>query len=206
MSLSDNVRDYLFPKAASAVADRYDAFFMEIFWISVVIFFICMIPMVYFLFRYHRSISPEDQTPKITHHNTLEAVWTIIPTFIVIYIFAASLDAYFDMMVPPKNAYEIKVKGMKWNWQVEYPNGATELNHLVVPNDRPIKIVLTSIDVLHSFFLPHFRVKMDAVPNYYSHVWFHPRTEGEYDIYCTEYCGTNHSAMLAKMDRRQYCT
>jgi cytochrome c oxidase subunit 2 len=103
------------------------------------------------------------------------------------------------MHVAPKDAIEIKATGQKWFWTFDYPNGANGVNELVVPVNQPVKLLLSSMDVIHSFFVPEFRVKMDALPNRYTVVWFEATDVGEYNIFCTEYCGTGHSEMLGNV-------
>jgi cytochrome c oxidase subunit 2 len=103
------------------------------------------------------------------------------------------------MHIAPKDALEIKVTGQKWFWVFDYPNGANSMNDLVVPVGKPVKLLMSSQDVIHSFFVPDFRVKMDVLPNRYTITWFEALNEGEYEIFCTEYCGKGHSEMLGKV-------
>jgi len=126
----------------------------------------------------------------------LELTWTVIPLILVVVIFVFGFKGYLDMSTPPANAYEILVEGQKWNWSFTYPNGYIDSN-LHVPVDRPIRLVMGSQDVIHSLYIPAFRVKMDVVPGRYAKAWFEATEPGEYDLFCAEYCGTSHSDMIA---------
>ena len=126
-------------------------------------------------------------------------MWTIIPSILLIVIFVYGFVVYKEMRTPPKDALEINVMGKQWLWQFKYNNGKTTLNELYVPEGRPVKLVMISDDVLHSLFVPAFRVKQDLVGGMYTYLWFTPTKTGTYDLFCTEYCGTGHSAMLGKV-------
>jgi cytochrome c oxidase subunit 2 len=137
--------------------------------------------------------------PEALHNNALEIFWTVVPTFIVVWIFARGTVGYLDMAKPPEaDLLEIKVQAQKWAWSFEYPNGAIDV-HLHIPRDRPVKLIMRSDDVLHSLFIPAFRAKTDIVPGRYNVMWFQATKDGEYDLFCTEYCGDKHSEMLAKV-------
>ncbi len=152
---------------------------------------------VYFAIAYRRR--PGHQAEKTaTHSNLLEVTWTIIPTLIVAYVFYAGFSAYMQMQVAPQNSYEILVKAQKWNWFFTYPNGHID-SDLHVPVDEPVKLIMSSEDVIHSLFIPAFRVKMDCVPGRYTYAWFRGTKEGTYNLLCTEYCGDSHFDMLANV-------
>jgi len=138
-------------------------------------------------------------TSGIDHNLKLEIFWTVIPTILVFIVFYWGFNTFLKMHVAPKDAIEIKATGQKWFWTFDYPNGANGVNELVVPVNQPVKLLLSSTDVIHSFFVPEFRVKMDALPNRYTVVWFEATEVGEYNIFCTEYCGKGHSEMLGKV-------
>ena len=123
----------------------------------------------------------------------------IIPLILVSITFVWGIRSYLKMVIVPDDAIEIKVTGQSWFWTFDYPDGGTTLNELVVPSNKPVKLVLSSKDVLHSFFIPVMRSKMDCLPNRYNVMWFDATKEGVYDIFCTEYCGTGHSQMGAKV-------
>ncbi len=153
--------------------------------------------MVYFSVVYRRR--PGHQAEKTaTHSNVLEVTWTIIPLLIVAYIFYAGFSAYMQMQTAPQNSYEILVKAQKWDWFFTYPNGYVD-SDLHVPVDEPVKLIMSSEDVIHSLFIPAFRVKMDCVPGRYTYAWFRGTKAGTYDLYCTEYCGDSHYDMQANV-------
>jgi cytochrome c oxidase subunit 2 len=123
----------------------------------------------------------------------------IIPLILVMITFVWGIKSYLDMITVPDGAIEIQVKGQKWAWIYDYPEGQNTMNELVVPMDTPIKVILSSTDVLHSFYIPVMRAKMDVLPNRYNVMWFDANQPGEYPIFCTEYCGTSHSGMIGKL-------
>ena len=151
---------------------------------------------IFFAIRYRRK-SDDQKTAYITHSNALETLWTAIPSVVVIFTFYFGFTVYRDMREPPPNAIEVSVQGYKWAWQFQYENGKRARGELVVPVNKPIRLVMRSKDVIHSMFIPAMRVKEDVLANRYSHLWFHPTKIGEYPIFCAEYCGTNHSAMTS---------
>jgi cytochrome c oxidase subunit 2 len=165
--------------------------------------------MLWLMWRYRRK-SHTDQTEYVEGKASLELVWAVIPTILVIILFFWGFNAFVKASIAPANAYEIRVVAKKWSWDFEYPNGHISTNDLYVPADIPVKLIMTSTDVLHSFYVPEFRVKHDVIPNRYSTVWFTATDEtglpedpmnpsGYIQIFCTEYCGTGHSAMGARL-------
>lgn len=188
---------FFLPEQASKTAAPVDSLFWLITGISAFFFLLITALLVYFVVRYrHREGHREERTA--THHQALEITWTVIPLLIVIWIFWEGFTGYLNLATPPQNAYEIQVTGQKWNWLFTYPTGVVD-GTLHVPVDTDVRLVMSSQDVLHSFYVPAFRVKQDVVPGRYSQLWFHADRPGEYDIFCTEYCGTNHSTMLSKV-------
>lgn len=186
-----------FPAQSSTVAHKVDDLFYLIFWISTVFFALIVILMVWFVLRYRRRPGVEAQ--KTAHHNPwLEAAWSIIPGLLLVVIFVEGVLGYLDLRNPPDGAYQIRVTGRKWNWAFEYPNGYVD-NNLHVPHGRPVELTMTSEDVIHSLFVPAFRVKMDLVPERYTKAWFEATEPGTYRLYCAEYCGTEHSNMVANV-------
>lgn len=143
---------------------------------------------------------PGVETPHIAHNMFLELVWSIIPTFIVLGIFFLGAYGFMNNAVAPGNAMEIQVTAQKWSWAFEYPDGSKWVQKIQIPVGKPVKFVITSVDVLHDFYIPAMRVKMDAVPNRYTEVWFTPDKIGEYHVPCAEYCGKSHSDMWAKIN------
>ncbi len=183
------------PPQVSTVAQGVDWLFNLILAISVFFFVLIVAAMVLFVVKYrHREGVKAGDSP--SHNLPLELTWTGIPVVIVIIIFFFGFRGFLDMATPPANAYEILVEGQKWTWSFTYPNGYVDQN-LHVPVNRPIQLVMSSADVIHSLYVPAFRIKMDVVPGRYSKAWFEATAPGEYDLFCTEYCGTSHSDMLA---------
>ncbi len=183
------------PPQVSTVAHSVDWLFNFILAISVFFFILITLVMVIFVLKYRRR---EGQTAQASpsHNLPLELTWTAIPLVLVIIIFFFGFKGFLDMATPPANAYEVMVEGQKWNWSFTYPNGYVDQN-LHVPVDRPVQLVMSSADVIHSLYVPAFRIKMDVVPGRYTKVWFEATEPGEYDLFCAEYCGTSHSDMLA---------
>jgi cytochrome c oxidase subunit 2 len=186
------------PPANSTIAGEVDALFYFIFYTAIVLFFIVIAFTTYFIFKYRRR-GERKTTSGIAHNTKLEIFWTVIPTILVIIVFIWGFRTYLRMNVAPHDALEIKATGQKWFWTFDYQNGANSLNDLVVPVGKPVKLLMSSQDVIHSFYVPDFRVKMDVLPNRYTITWFEAVNEGEYDIFCTEYCGKGHSEMLGKV-------
>jgi len=197
------------PEQKSSLAPIVDAPFHFVVIVSSLLTVGVVLTMIYFMFKFLRKT--EDQPSELVYGSAvIEAAWIIIPTILVLAIFTWGFKAFMTVTQPPKNAYEIRVKARKWAWDFEYPNGYISTNELYVPSNRPVKMIMTSDDVLHSFFVPAFRVKHDVIPNRYTTVWFTATDEtglppegdnpaGYIQIFCTEYCGAGHSAMLAKL-------
>ena len=186
------------PEALSTMAPEIDSLFYFVFWVSVIIFVAVMGAMMYFVIKYKRT-HPNERTEHVEESRLLETTWVVVPTILVMIVFTWGFQSFIKMSVSPPDAYEIIVRGQKWSWNFEYPNGTLTTNELHVPVDRPVKLKMSSIDVLHSFFIPVFRVKHDVLPNRYTSVWFEATETGEYDLFCTEYCGTQHSGMIGKV-------
>ncbi len=185
------------PPQASTIAEPVDQIFAFVYWLNVVCFVLIVALMIFFAIKYRRA--PGERAGKmVNHHLPLEITWTVIPLIIVTVLFWAGLKAYADMTEVPKNAYEIQVTAQKWAWTFEHRNGAVESNReLHVPVGRPVKFTMSSRDVLHSMFIPSFRVKQDVVPGRYTSLWFEAKETGSYQIFCAEYCGTDHARMTA---------
>jgi len=153
--------------------------------------------MVYFAFRYHRRRSPVGE--EIHGHHVLEIVWTVIPTILAFAFFWYGWEGYKIIKTPPDGAMQIKVTGRMWSWLHEYENGVQSAE-LYVPVNMPVQLHLASQDVIHSYYIPAFKVKQDAVPGVPNlFLWFSAREVGDYDVFCAEYCGMGHSAMLTKV-------
>jgi len=186
-----------FPSVTSDLAGKVDYFYFWILFASTVAFIAILAVLYFFIRKYRRSEQNLEASAQITHNNAIELAWTIIPTIIVMGIFYWGFRDYLKLTVPPAQAMEIRVVGKKWMWQFEYPNGMKTIGELVVPVNQPVRLLMSSEDVIHSFFLPTFRIKRDVVPNRYTRLWFEANREGVFQIFCTEYCGDGHSDMLA---------
>jgi cytochrome c oxidase subunit 2 len=185
------------PRQGSTSAAGVDRLFNAITAISIFFFLLITVVMLYFVWKYRARPGHVAQRSS-THNQKLEITWTVIPLLIVIWIFWEGFSGYLDLQTPPENAYEVQVLGQKWKWLFTYPNGVVDDN-LHVPPDEAVRLVLTSQDVIHSLYMPEFRIKRDAVPGRYEKEWFQAKEPGEYQIFCAEYCGTSHSGMLAKV-------
>ena len=195
--VSSNPGTFWFPSQGSTFAAGVDGLFFMILGISVFFTVAITAMMIYFVvkYRYRDGVS----TAGTSNHNTaLEVLWSVAPSFVLIVIFVGGASQYMDMVTPPREAYEINVTAQKWAWSFTYPNGAVS-NELHVPLGRPVKLLMTSKDVLHDLYIPVFRTKHDVVPGRYNHVWFEAIQEGEYVAFCAEYCGQQHSKMMAKV-------
>jgi cytochrome c oxidase subunit II len=188
----------IMPAANSTIAGDVDALFYFILYASIIVFFLVIAVTAYFLIRYRRK-GKNELTSGVDHNLKLEIFWTVIPTILVFIVFYWGFNTFLKMHVAPNDAIEIKTTGQKWLWTFDYPNGSNTVNELVVPVNQPVKLLLSSKDVIHSFFVPDFRVKMDALPNRYTVAWFEATEVGEFNIFCTEYCGKGHSEMLGKV-------
>jgi cytochrome c oxidase subunit 2 len=185
------------PLEGTDVAVAWDHLYWFLFWLSVFFFILVIGGMLYFAIVYRHQKGKK--TKYIVDHHILEAVWTIVPTILLLGIFGWGWATYKKQVHAPADATEIRVIAKQWLWTFQYPDGRTEAAKLVVPLGKPVKLVMSSQDVIHSFFVPNFRVKEDVVPGMYTSVWFNPKVEGEHQVFCTEYCGTSHSGMLAKI-------
>ena len=174
-----------------------DLAFWYILGISVMLLFGITAVMIYFAVRYRRSKHPNPVD--IRDNLNLEVVWTVIPTIIALTMFWVGWKSYIGLRDVPEDAIEIEVAGQMFSWIFVYPNDKETENELVVPLGKPIKLNITSWDVLHSFYVPAYRIKMDAVPGMTTYAWFNADREGDFDILCAEYCGTEHSYMVGKV-------
>lgn len=200
------LRSILMPVQGSAYAREVDSLFFFVFWLSVFFFVLVAGLVSYFVVRYRRRRANE-ATPHITHNFKLELVWTVIPLVLLMVVFFRGFNGFINAAVAPADAMEIQVSAKKWIWQFEYPNGVRTLNELHVPVGKPVKLVMSSEDVIHSFFMPSFRIKNDVLPNRYTEIWFQPTEPGVHQLFCAEYCGKGHSDMLAKIyvdDEKKY--
>ncbi len=182
------------PPAVTEIAKEYDNLYGFILVVSLIGCVILLGGMVYFVVKYKRTAG--GKSAYISHNSFLEFLWSFIPLVIFLVVFAWGWKVYHDMRTFPENSLEIHALAQKWSWTFQYKSGKTSPKELVVPINTPIKILLSSKDVLHSFFIPSMRVKQDAVPGRYTALWFESQKLGNFQIFCTEYCGDQHSAMM----------
>tara|TARA_B100000949_G_scaffold233261_1_gene249281 strand:- start:1511 stop:2503 length:993 start_codon:yes stop_codon:yes gene_type:complete len=197
----DRLTEYLFPEQVSTFAQDIDNLFYFIFYASIVLLAIVTFGMIYLAIKYRFKKNDEVRlTSSIDHNSILESSFVIIPLILVSITFVWGIKSYLNMVTVPNDAIEMKITGQSWYWTWDYPDGGpsnvfSTAQPLVLPVNTPIKIVLSSTDVLHSFYIPVMRAKMDVLPNRYNVMWFDAKKVGEYSIFCTEYCGTQHSQM-----------
>jgi cytochrome c oxidase subunit 2 len=171
-----------------------DPVFMLIFGISIVLLIGITTTMVTFVIRYHRSRAPEP-TSRTDGNVWLEIVWVVLPTLLVLAMFYYGWAGYLALRNVPKDALPVTATARQWSWNFTYANGKTS-TRLYVPVGKPVRVELVSRDVIHGFYLPAFRVKRDVVPGMKNHAWFVATRAGSYDLFCSQYCGTGHSAMI----------
>jgi cytochrome c oxidase subunit 2 len=216
------VREWFFSVPASSKADTNDAIFAFIFWVSVFFFLLIIGGAGYFTWKYRRRPGvPQERSP--AHHTPLEITWTVAPCFLLLIMFVWGFRGFMNMHVDPARGEEVLLTAYQWNWEATYDNGAGNGADVVnvankdvpvirVPHGTPVKLLMTSRDVIHSFYVPDFRVKMDIFPNRYTTTWFEATSvmESHYDengellgtwadheLFCAEYCGDGHSQMAA---------
>jgi cytochrome c oxidase subunit 2 len=188
----------LFPDQAATNAARVDALFFFLCGITAFFTLLIFVLILIFCLKYRRR--SDDERPSDVHAPIwMEISWIIIPLMIVMVIFGWGAAIYVNDNRPPANAMEINVVGKQWMWKIQHPDGQREINELHVPVNKPVKLVLTSQDVIHDFGLPSFRVKMDVIPGRYTTEWFQATKPGEYHIFCNQYCGTEHSKMVGRV-------
>jgi len=222
LSQQSLVRRFWFPEPDSTFAPRQDDLFMFIFWVSVFFFVLLMGLMFLFVWKYRRTPQRLAPEPTPSHHTPLEITWTVAPVFLLVIMFVWGFKEFMYMNIAPGDSEEIQVSASQWNWDFTYANGARtdefvevadkDVPIFAVPANRPIKLVMSSQDVLHSFWVPGFRVNMDIMPNRYTTLWFeatgepqpHYNDQGEHIgdwkdhyLFCAEYCGEGHGQMGA---------
>jgi cytochrome c oxidase subunit 2 len=184
----------LFPEQASSVAHKVDyVFFYDLL---ILLFFtglICFM-ILFFAVRYRRGATV-NRTGVLVASRTLEVIWIGGPLLIALSMFAVSTEIFYEMYEPPADAFEVYVVAKQWMWYLQHPEGRAETNELHIPLGRAVRLKMISQDVIHSFYVPAFRIKQDVLPGRYTTTWFEPTRIGRYHLFCAEYCGTNHSAM-----------
>jgi cytochrome c oxidase subunit 2 len=188
----------LFPEQASTMAPRVDALLYFLSAVSIFFASLIFILIVVFAVKYRRR-SDAEKAPPIEGNIPIEILWSAVPLGITMVMFGWGALVYFDMFTPPAGALEIDVVGRQWMWKAQHAGGQSEINELHVPAGRPVRLTMTSEDVIHSYFVPAFRIKMDVLPARYTTIWFHPTKTGEYRLFCAEFCGTLHSGMIGRV-------
>jgi cytochrome c oxidase subunit II len=193
----------LFPEVASTIASGIDSLYF--FLIAITIFFSTgiFIAILYFAVKYRRRPGQPSQSRDLhqMHEGNigLELAWTIVPFILSMIIFLWGARLYVANARGPDNAMEISVVGRQWMWKIQHPTGRREINELHVPVGQPVRLSLATEDVIHSFFIPAFRIKQDVVPGKIQGMWFEATKTGEYHLFCAEYCGTQHSGMIGRV-------
>ena len=187
------------------MAGNVDALFIFLLIVSGLMTLLIFTAIIYFAarYRYRKGVQAE----QIEGSTPLELTWSIIPLGVFMVIFAWGAVVYFKGRTPPRDSTEVYVVAKQWMWKLEHAEGQREINELHVPVGRDVKLIMTSQDVIHSFFVPAFRMKQDVLPGRYTVAWFHATKPGTYHLFCAEYCGTQHSGMIGSivvMEPAQY--
>jgi cytochrome c oxidase subunit 2 len=180
------------------VARQTDDLYCGLLCASAIVSLMVFIPMAHWLFKY-RCGKPADRTPRVLPETKIELAWTVLPMLIFMGFYAWGAKHYFVIERPPPDALQLDVVGKQWMWKIQHPEGNREINELHVPIGRTIRLMMTSQDVIHSFYLPEFRIKQDVVPGRYSTEWFKAEKLGAFHLFCSEYCGTSHSHMIGRV-------
>jgi len=188
----------LFPDQASRQAQSVDLLYFALLIFSGLVVLTVLILVLYFGIRY-RASADVDRRGRILRTLPFEMTWIVMFTVVGLALFTWAAGVYFNLQRPPKDAATIYVVGKQWMWKLRHPSGPEEINTLHVPVGEPIKLVMTSQDVIHSFYVPAFRVKQDVLPQQYTTMWFTPSKPGTYHLYCAEYCGAEHSEMTGQV-------
>ena len=190
----------LVPDQASTLAQRVDLLFWFLFISCGAVGLLVAFLLIYFSVRYRRRPGDAGEPPETISSRPLEWFWTITPCFVFVTMFVWGADVYLDAYRAPPDAMPIYVVAKQWMWKFQHAEGQRSINVLHVPVGRPVKLLLTSEDVIHSFYVPAFRVHMDVLPDRYTSVWFEPTRAGSYHLFCSQYCGTNHAGMIGSVE------
>ena len=188
----------LFPPEASTTAQHVDALYFALTVISLFFMVVVFLPILFFCVKYRRG-SLADRANPSSGSNLVEIGWTTLPTVMGLGLFVWGAVDYFRIERMPDDALAVQVVGKQWMWKIQHAEGKREINELHIPVDRTIALTMTSQDVIHSFFVPAFRVKQDVVPGKYTSEWFKPTRTGEFHIFCSQYCGTDHARMIGRV-------
>ncbi len=195
-----------FPKGASTFSPQVDFLFLVLVGLSAFFAFIVMFAIVYFVIKYRKGTNADRSNP-VNSSVRLEIFWTVVPLVLALGVFFGAAKIFFDMHRAPKNSLDVYVVAKQWMWKFQHPEGQREINELHIPVNRPVRVIMISQDVIHSFFVPAFRVKQDVLPNRYTTAWFQATQPGEYHLFCAQYCGTDHAKMVGTvivMDPAKY--
>ena len=189
----------LFPQQASSMAPRVDALYFYLVAVTIVFSLMIGIAILYFAIKYRRR--SESELPHgIEGSLKLEIAWSVIPLLFTLSFFAWGTSIFFAMNRVPDEAIEVSVVGKQWMWKFQHADGQREINELHVPLGRPVRLVMASEDVIHSFYVPAFRLKRDVLPGRVATLWFEATKPGRYHLFCAEYCGTKHSGMIGWLE------
>jgi cytochrome c oxidase subunit 2 len=189
----------LFPEQASTIAPRVDALLYFLLAISTFFTLLIFVAIVVLAIYYRRGAKRDCTRTHSSGAMVLEAAWIVIPFVLTMVIFVWGANVYFDVRTMPPGGIEIRVVGKQWMWKIQHPQGRSEINELHIPIGQPIRLRMISEDVIHSFYVPEFRVKMDVLPGRYSSEWFEATKVGIYHLFCAEYCGTGHAGMSGRV-------
>jgi len=184
----------LFPARASTIGAGVDHLFFYLLGVALVFSTLIFVLVFYFAIKYRRR-SPEDRAVQITSSIPLEIAWTVIPLGLSAIMFFWGATLFLRHAIPPAGAADIYVVGKQWMWKLQHPEGPREINELHVPVGRAFRLVMTSEDAIHSFFIPAFRIKQDVLPGRFTTLWFQATRVGRFHLFCSQYCGTNHASM-----------
>lgn len=196
------------PEAASTVANQIDVFYFFLVGLSAVMAILIALAIIVFSIKYRRR-SAMEIPPVLIENKIVEITWIVVPFIVFMAIFVWSAWLFFDIQRMPAETMDVNVVAKQWMWKFQHPTGQTEINDLHVPVGQPVRLVMISQDVIHNFFVPEFRVHTDVLPNRYRYQWFEATKPGVYNLFCSEYCGTEHSKMIGKvyvMEQSEYET
>lgn len=188
----------LFPAQASTIAGGVDTVYFVLIGLSTLFATAVFVAITFFAIRYRRGADVDRSRP-LFESGRLEFAWSFIPLILGLAVFVYQARMYFDLYQPPNEAMEVYVVGKQWMWYIQHPDGQREINELHVPVGQPVKLIMTSQDVIHSFYVPAFRIKQDVLPGRYTSIWFEANQVGRFHLFCAEYCGTDHSGMIGSV-------
>jgi cytochrome c oxidase subunit 2 len=180
------------------MASRVDALYLFLIGLTAFFTILIAVMVVVFMVKYKRK-DPNSIGARIHGGMALEITWSVVPLLICLGIFVWAAQIFFELSKPPAEAMNVYGVGKQWMWKFQHLDGQREINELHVPVGRPVKLIMTSEDVIHDVFVPAFRVKADVIPGRYSHLWFEATKPGTYHLFCAEYCGTRHSGMIGQV-------